>query len=226
MISDNREAYGQQGDDTHLDPSIAMRFMIQQMLNGMQTVALVKVIRVSSPGGIAPVGKVDVKPLVNQMTGNRQSVPHEEIFAVPYFRLQGGKNTVILDPEEGDIGICVFCSRDSASVIATANFANPNTNRRFDWADGLYVGGFLNAAPVQYVQFAQDGIALVSPQKVTLQAPSIELHGAVRANSTLVAQGEVSSAVDVKAASVSLKNHVHPAKPPSGSGEVSGVPVT
>lgn len=225
MSSDNREAYGQQGDDTHLDPSIAMRFMIQQMLNSVQTVALVKVVRVSSPGGLAPVGQVDVKPLVNQMTGNRQSVPHEEIFAIPYFRLQGGKNAVIIDPEEGDIGICVFCSRDSSSVVATGNFANPNSNRRFDWADGLYVGGFLNAAPIQYVQFAQDGIALVSPQKVTLQAPAIELQGAVTATSTFRAQDEISSEADIKAASVSLKNHVHPAKPPSGTGEVSGVPV-
>lgn len=225
MSSDNSEAYGQQGDDTHLDPSIAMRFMIQQMLNGMQTVALVKIEKVNSPGGIEPVGTVDVRPLVHQMTGNRQSVMHGVIYDIPYFRLQGGVNAVVLDPQAGDIGICVFCSQDSSSAIAVKDFANPNSYRRFDWADGLYLGGFLNAVPEQYVQFAEDGIHLVSPQKIVLRAPSIDLQGDVTASSSITAEGDISSASDVKTGTISLKTHVHPAKPPSGEEEISGVPV-
>ena len=224
MSSETSEAYGQQGDDTHLDPNIALRFMVQQMLNGIQTVALVKVVKVSSPAGVAPVGTLDVQPLVHQMTGARESVPHGVIHGIPYFRLQGGSNAVILDPQVGDIGMCGFCSRDSSSAIANKGFANPNTYRRFDWSDGLYFGGLLNGTPQQYVQFAEDGIRLVSPHKVTLQAPDIELHGAVTASSTVAVQGEISSQADVKVGTVRLKTHVHPAKPPSSPGEKSGVP--
>lgn len=209
MSSETTEAYGQQGDDTHLDPNIAMRFMVQQMLGSMQTVALVKVIKVNSPGGVAPVGSVDVQPLVHQMTGARESVPHGVIHGIPYFRLQGGRNAVVLDPQAGDIGMCGFCSRDSSSAIANKGFANPNTYRRYDWSDGLYFGGFLNAVPEQYVQFAEEGIRLVSPQKISLQAPEIELQGAVNASSSVTAQGDISSQADVKAGSVSLKSHVH-----------------
>lgn len=46
-------------------------------------------------------------------------------------------------------------------------------------ADALYIGGILNGVPTQYVQFAADGIHLVSPTKVTVQAPNVEIDGSV-----------------------------------------------
>lgn len=47
--------------------------------------------------------------------------------------------------------------------------------RQNDMADGLYIGGFLNGMPVQYVQFSATGINIVSPTKITLSAPLVEV---------------------------------------------------
>ena len=152
-------------------------FMVQQLLARISTLTLVKVMAVTTDGGVAPVGFVDVLPLVNQLDGAGNATPHGTVFGLPYLRLQGGANAIILDPAVGDIGICGFASRDISSVKATKAVANPGSLRRFDMADGMFLGGTLNAAPTQYVQFNADGITLVSPTKVTISAPEIEIDG-------------------------------------------------
>lgn len=158
-----------------------LAFIIGRLLEEVQTATLVKVISCTNAGGLAPVGTVVVQPLVFQMTGNRQSVPHDELYSVPYLRIQGGANAIIIDPEPDDIGIAVFCSRDISNIKANpaaavaAGGATPGSFAQFDWADGLYVGGVLNGLPAQYIAMALGGIKIVSPTKITLQAPEIDL---------------------------------------------------
>lgn len=167
--------YGQQSPTTDTNEYNVIAFVVQQLLQKVQTATLVKIAAVRNAGGIVPVGTVDVIPLVNIMTGNRQPIAHSTIYNIPYFRMQGGANAVILDPQVGDIGICVFCSRDISAVKATKATANPGSFRMFDWADGLYLGGMLNGAPTQYVAFAAGGITIHSPTKITLSAPEIDI---------------------------------------------------
>jgi hypothetical protein len=42
-------------------------------------------------------------------------------------------------------------------------------------ADGLYLGGFLNAIPEQFVRFSTEGVEVVSPTKIRLVAPTVEI---------------------------------------------------
>jgi len=152
----------------------AQMFLISQALARLSTSTLVRVVAVTNAGGVAPVGYVDVQPLVNQLDGAGNAVPHAVLHNLPYFRLQGGTDAIILDPKIGDIGIAVFASRDISAVKASKAQANPGSWRAHDMADGLYVGGLLNGTPVQYVQFTAGGINVVSPAKVTITAPQIE----------------------------------------------------
>ncbi len=154
----------------------AQMFLISQALARLSTSTLVRVVAVTNAGGVAPVGFVDVQPLVNQLDGAGNAVPHAVLHNLPYFRLQGGTDAIILDPKVGDIGIAVFASRDISAVKASKGQANPGSWRSHDMADGLYVGGLLNGTPVQYVQFTAGGINVVSPSKVTVQAPNIEMN--------------------------------------------------
>lgn len=149
--------------------------MVQQAIGKLQTATLVKIEKCTSPGDLSPVGFVDVTPLVNQLDAAGNPTPHVTIFNVPYFRLQGGKNAVIIDPEPGDIGVAVFASRDITKVKATKAAANPGSFRQYSFADGLYLGGMLNAVPEQYAQFNADGIRVHSPVKIKLDAPDIQL---------------------------------------------------
>lgn len=156
-----------------------LNFVIQQALSKVQTATIVKVIACSNDGGVSPVGTVDVQILVNQISGQKVATPHVTMYGLPYLRIQGGSNAVIIDPQPGDIGIAVFASRDITNVKSTKAQANPGSFRMHDFADGMYLGGLLNGVPSQYVQFGSGGVTIVSPDTITLQAPNIVLQGAV-----------------------------------------------
>jgi hypothetical protein len=175
MTSDKEIPTGQQTPSSTWGEFNQMGFMVQQALGKLQTATLVKIEKCTNAGGLAAVGFVDVTPLVNQLDGAGNPTPHVTIFNVPYFRLQGGKNAIIIDPEPGDIGVAVFASRDITKVKATKAAANPGSFRQYSFADGLYLGGMLNAVPEQYVQFSAAGIRIHSQTQIKLDAPDILL---------------------------------------------------
>lgn len=210
-------------------------YIVESILSRLQTVTLVKVVAVKG-GGLSPVGMVDVQPLVSQIDGSGGVIPHGVIFNVPYMRLQGGSNAVIIDPQAGDIGMCGFCSRDISSVKANKSASAPQSKRRFDYSDGLYFGGFLNGTPSQYIMFSGGGIKLFSPGDIEMEADNIRLkaQGGVsstsqtfQANTKTTAQftggGGISADGDVKANDVSLLHHVHNGVQPGGGN--TGQPV-
>lgn len=186
-------------------------FAITQALAKIQTVMVVQVVKCSNTGGLAPVGTVDVLPLVNQIDAKGNPIPHVTIYNVPYFRLQGGNTAVILDPVVGDIGVCTFASRDISKVKATKKQSNPGSRRRFSFSDGLYFGGFLNGNPTQYVQCNSSGITLHSPNAITLDAPTITLHGAVQqtGGADCTFSAKITATGDVIGQGTSLHTHDH-----------------
>lgn len=168
-------------------------FIIARATDEMQTVSIGEVIAVNTGAQT-----VDVQILVNLVTGANTPVEHEVIANRPYFRLQGGGNAIICDPDVGDIGVVVFASRDITGVVAAKGAANPSSNRRFSWSDGIYFGGILNGAPTQYMQFMATGggINIVSPGTVAIQAPATTASGTlnVTGNTTLQATLAVTGA--------------------------------
>lgn len=191
---------GQAGLATTFDEVTRLQFVVGQMIAEMQTVALVEVVGVSNDGGVSPVGTVDVRPLVHQMAGNRTAVPHGVIYKIPYMRLQGGANAIILDPQVGDIGMCGFCSRDSSTVVATRRAALPASLRKYNWADGLYIGGFLNGTPTQYIRFSANGISIVTPELAVTQSAVVD--------GSLTTTGNVSVGTGATGSFVSLSGQV------------------
>jgi hypothetical protein len=175
MPLDDNAYLGQQDQTTDLTGFNALSFITWQILRQISGARLVKVMGVTNAGDVSPVGFVDVQPLVNQLDGWNNAVPHGTIYHLPYFRLQGGANAVVIDPQKGDIGVAIIEDRDISSVKANRAQANPGSKRIFDMADGLYIGGFLNAAPQQYVRFSAAGIEIVSPTQIRMAAPSIVL---------------------------------------------------
>lgn len=172
---DNAIPSGQQKPASTWGEFNNIAFMVQQALGKMQTATLVRIEACTNAGGLSPVGFVDVTPLVNQLDSQGTPTPHTTIHNVPYFRLQGGANAIIIDPQKGDIGVCVFASRDISKVKSTKKQANPGSFRKYDFADGLYMGGMLNGTPSQYVQFNAEGIKIYSPTAIALEAPDISL---------------------------------------------------
>ena len=158
-----------------------LRFIVEQALSNVQTAAIVKVVACSNDGGLSPVGTVDVQILANQVSigsgGQMVGTPHLTMYGLPYLRVQGGANAIIIDPQPGDIGIAVFASRDITNVKSTKAQANPGSFRTHDFSDGMYIGGLLNGVPTQYIKFLDTGIEIVSPNnlRMTVGSASVEI---------------------------------------------------
>lgn len=175
-----------------------MQFIARTVAGELATAMLVQVKAVDAGGGaLGPIGRVDVQPMVAQIDGRGQGTDHGTIHNLPYFRLQGGANAVIIDPAVGDIGLAVFASHDISTVKNTKAPGLPGSRRRFDWSDGLYFGSFLRDAPERYIRFDSAGDVWIKPAtKVTVEG---DLH----------VTGAGTFDGDVTAEGTSLHTHTH-----------------
>lgn len=179
------------------------QFLIKQMLGRMWTISVAQVVSCTNDGSVAGVGFVNIQPMVAAVDVAGTVQAHDTIYNVPYLRIQGGKNAIIIDPAKGDIGLVAHASRDISSVKSSRMPSAPASFRRFDPADAIYLGGILNGVPTQYVQFSSDGITVVSPTLITLHAPTISFEGNVTASNTIVADGEITGN------GIELSTHTH-----------------
>jgi len=196
-----------------------MNFIIRSALSGLRTSMPVKVIAVSNTGGIAPIGTVDVQPLVSAVDGNGTAWAHGIIYNVPYMRIQGGSNGIILDPAVGDVGIATVCDRDISTVKNTGAVSAPGSNRKNDMSDMVYLMTIIGAAPTQYVQFNSSGITVHSPVKVNITAPEIDATATTLVHLTApTVTVDASSVFRVNSAAIQLNG---PITQVSGSGDAA-----
>jgi len=145
-----------------------MSFIIRSVMAGMATTTLVLVKAVQEvDGGFA----VDVQPMVAQVDGAGNAVPHGIIHGMPVWRVQGGTSALIVAPIVGDIGVALFASTDISGVKRSKAPTTPGSARRFDWADGIYLGGVLNAEPTQFIRMDADGVTITAAGPIVINAP-------------------------------------------------------
>lgn len=174
MTTDTQQYYGFTDPATTQGEWNKQKFVIQQEMADLNTSLPVEVMSVTGVG-VNPVGLVSVRILVDQVTGNDMTIPHDTIYNVPYVRIQGGSNAVIIDPAIGDIGMALFCSRDISAVKNARQAAPPGSRRMYSFSDCAYLGGILNGAPTQYIQFTAGGIILHSPTSLKGEAPLVQM---------------------------------------------------
>lgn len=150
------DGYGQQRPEQASSDYNAQSFMVESILSKISTVKIVKVLSVDTEEET-----VSVLPLVEQMDGNGQVTPQGPISGVPYMQWRYGKNAVLADPAVDDIGVLLCCDRDISTVKETSEAGPPGSQRQYDQADGIYLGGVLNTdEPEQWVRFNDDGLEL------------------------------------------------------------------
>lgn len=184
---------------THDDLSL-MKFIARQEAGGMATATLVLVKAVNA-------GTVDVQPMVHQIDGDGKATEHGTMHSIPWFSHLAGNSAVTLKPKVGDIGLAIFCHSDISTVKKTKAPAIPGSRRRFDWADGLYLGGFLGPEPTQFIDIDDaTGITITgaASHPVTINAP-----GGLTINGDVTLTGTLTASVDVIAGGKHLKTHTH-----------------
>lgn len=180
-----------------------LQFAIRSVMNQMATTTLVQVKAVTAT---ASGFTVDVQPMVAQVDGAGNAVPHGIIHALPVWRVQGGVSAVIVAPAVGDIGLAVFASTDISGVKRSGAPTTPGSARRFDWADGIYLGGVLNAAPTQFVRMDDAGVTITSAAglPVTINAP-----GGAFVNGDLAVSGSITSGPGSTFDGIGFDDHKH-----------------
>lgn len=170
---------------------------IQSVLGKINTGELVEVVAVDE-GKTGKVGFVDVVFLTQRTNADLDNVELSRVNNVPYFRVSGGTNAVIADPQIGDIGFCGFCSRDISLVKRNRGKAAKNMNRQYDVSDAFFFGGWSNKEAEQYIWFDGDQVKIKAKSKIVLDAPEVEVTG------SLTAQGIIKSLADVVAKAISV----------------------
>lgn len=180
-----------------------MEYIINAALSGLRTAIPVQVISVSNNGGLSPIGTVNLQPLISAVDGSGNLWPHGVITNVPYMRIQGGANGIILDPQINDIGIATVCDRDLSTVQNVGVKINPTTGHNFtsapgstrknDMSDMVYLMTIIGAAPTQYVQFNSTGITITSPTTVTINATDIKINGKLTVTGDVATTGALTN---------------------------------
>jgi hypothetical protein len=231
--------YGQVGPNELSHDLNGIYYICRSLVDRLDTMKLVQVVAVHIGSGSPPsAGTVDVLPLVSQIDGNGYPVKHGTVYGLPYYRMQGGPWAVICDPAANDIGYVICADRDSSLVVKNGGQQNPGSRRRYNIADGVYVGGVLNAVPKATVWLKPDGTFNITDQNnnsVVSTSSGLNLgvggtivvaitSSGVVVTGTLSASGDItSSGGNVIAGSIDLQTHTHSGVT-TGGGE-TGPPV-
>ena len=178
--------------------------IVRSLMGKNHTLMLGEVMAITQEASsTAAVGYLSVRPMVFMVDGSNNNYARATINNVPFFRLQAGGNAVILNPKVGDIGLIAYCERDISMVKRNKKQAAPNSRRQFNINDAVYLGGMLNSAPTQYVQFTDNKIIVKATNEIILDAPQVTATG------KFTASGIIESLSDVVAKAISLFSHKH-----------------
>lgn len=148
----------------------SMAYAFEMLMSGYFFMEIAQVMEIR---GEAPNLVVDVMPLLSRQNRSGSPINNSPIYDIPVWRLQRGSSAIIMDPVPGDIGLIAVCDRDTTLVRTNLKQSTAGSARRHNKADAIYMGGILNAAPTEYVQFTGSGINIKSQGTVNINGLKI-----------------------------------------------------
>ena len=175
--------------DQRLDGYQSLLFLINSVVNNINTAELVRVIAVDEEKK-----QIDVIPIVAKPDSEGQKIEPSPIYGIKYIEWQYGTNAIIATPVINDIGLMVVCTKDVSSIESGL----VGSYRRYNLADGIYFVGLcgFNATPTQFIKFDENGIEITSPTALTVNAPIMTVNAETSATvmtgeATVTATGDV-----------------------------------
>lgn len=157
-----------------LTGALSFQNVVKSLIGNAHTSMLVQVLSVDSSNL-----SCSIKPLTMLIDAQNNAYERGVINNIPFFRLQGGINGIICDPQVGDIGLAVFCERDISMVKRNKVQSPPSSKRQYDLNDAVYIGGFLNNTPQQYIQFTDTGVNIKTIGDVNINGMVIKKDGTI-----------------------------------------------
>ncbi len=196
----------------------SLQYVFKKLLSGAFFIELVTVLEMR---GVAPNLVVDVLPLVTRTDPSGAIIDNSPIYNIPVFRLQRGGSAIIMNPMPGDIGMIAICDRDNSLARENRKQSLPATKRSHSKSDALYLGGFLNSEPTQYIEFADNKLNIVAPFGVNVTTPEMHVTGNITAGGNIT-DNNGSQGSSLKTLRDNYNQHRHPvAGVQSGSSTVT-----
>jgi len=153
-------------------------YIINNLIADIHTMMPVKILSVTVPADeLAPIGRCEVLPLVQQIDGSNNVYPMGKIINVPYLRVQGGSNAIVIDPQVGDVGLCGFCERDISIVKRTGELSAPDTRIKYNINSAVYMFTMMSGTPTQYIHFLENGINIKTTGDLNINGLIIKADG-------------------------------------------------
>lgn len=142
---------------------------------------------------------VTLQPAIQAVLTDNTFLDMPQLFDVPVLELGGNDLSIKIPLKEGDTGIVIFCDRDITLFKQEKKNTQPNTLRKHDLADGIFI-------PMRFGSSGSSNILIQSADGATqLEVTSSGIN--VKGNITV--DGEI-TATDVKTdTGISLKTHKH-----------------
>ena len=177
LLQDNQPVLNARPEQTVAGAAQDM-YIINNLIANIHTMMPVKILSVTvPPDSLAPIGRCEVLPLVQQIDGSNNVYPMGKIINVPYLRVQGGANAIVIDPQVGDVGLCGFCERDISIVKRTGELSAPDTRRKYDINSAVYMFTMMSETPTQYIHFKSSGIDIKTTGDLNINGLIIKADG-------------------------------------------------
>ena len=177
LLQDNQPVLNARPEQTVAGAAQDM-YIINNLIANIHTMMPVKILSVTvPPDSLAPIGRCEVLPLVQQIDGSNNVYPMGKIVNVPYLRVQGGSNAIVIDPQVGDVGLCGFCERDISIVKRTGELSAPDTRRKYDINSAVYMFTMMSGTPTQYIHFKTSGIDIKTTGDLNINGLIIKADG-------------------------------------------------
>lgn len=177
LLQDNQPVLNARPEQTVAGAAQDM-YIINNLIANIHTMMPVKILSVTvPPDSLAPIGRCEVLPLVQQIDGSNNVYPMGKIINVPYLRVQGGANAIVIDPQVGDVGLCGFCERDISIVKRTGELSAPDTRRKYDINSAVYMFTMMSGTPTQYIHFKASGIDIKTTGDLNINGLIIKADG-------------------------------------------------
>ena len=177
LLQDNQPVLNARPEQTVAGAAQDM-YIINNLIANIHTMMPVKILSVTvPPDSLAPIGRCEVLPLVQQIDGSNNVYPMGKIVNVPYLRVQGGSNAIVIDPQVGDVGLCGFCERDISIVKRTGELSAPDTRIKYNINSAVYMFTMMSGTPTQYIHFKSSGIDIKTTGDLNINGLIIKADG-------------------------------------------------
>lgn len=154
---------------------------------------------------------VEVQPVVKKVYYNNQEVSFPVIVSVPVVFPRTNRFHLSFPIEQGDMVLIVFSERSIEEFLQTNKESTPTNTRKFSLTDAIAIPGLFGFNKGSRIEDGSKMEIIFDSTKIVSDGTKFQITGDIEVTGKITATDNIESDGDVKAGSISLTTHTHPA---------------